>query len=231
MAKITPHTTFQPFGRLPKELRLLIWYLAITEPRTVSVQFRYNCPDAADEWEKLYDYAPTNPPPAVLHACGEARTEALKFYTQELTDGLCPRYTYINYEIDTIYVQQYHFASFLCEDRAKIRKLRLDVDESERFENVVRWQMAEMPGLKELEVVTWGNDFPFAENAYNPTFNEVLAVMEPFKRQFEKLEGWVMPTLRLSHVGIAWELKAGSAGPPEVVWEESEHGFLIFDEE
>lgn len=60
-------TTFHPFQRLPKEIRLDIWGIAS----------RDNCP--RNIWTR-YDFRPLSAPPSVLQACVEARSEGLKTF-------------------------------------------------------------------------------------------------------------------------------------------------------
>jgi hypothetical protein len=60
-------TTFHPFPRLPKEIRLEIWGIASRDnyPRNI--------------WNH-YDFRPLSAPPSVLQACVEARSEGLKTF-------------------------------------------------------------------------------------------------------------------------------------------------------
>jgi hypothetical protein len=80
---------FHLFPRLPLELRQTIWELAI-EPREVVVggQLRRRL---------------RTPIPAILIACTEAWTHLQKFYTKSFPTGTPPKFSWVNFDIDTVY--------------------------------------------------------------------------------------------------------------------------------
>ncbi|KAH7308335.1 ankyrin repeat-containing domain protein [Rhexocercosporidium sp. MPI-PUGE-AT-0058] len=89
-------TTFHPFPRLPDELRLLIWNLASAHPRTVTI---HAYPRQTQIAEYLISPSPITAP---LHTCRESRTEALTTYTKAFHYPNNPRYTFVNFHVDTI---------------------------------------------------------------------------------------------------------------------------------
>ncbi|KAM0331640.1 hypothetical protein ACHAQA_003319 [Verticillium albo-atrum] len=83
--------TFHLFPRLPAELRLRIWELAV-QPRLLVLKY---APDST------IFISPT-PPPAITHACGESRN--LGPYRKAFTtNGTC-RYAWANFDFDTIHI-------------------------------------------------------------------------------------------------------------------------------
>ena len=84
------HKKFDPFARLPSEIRQRIYELASYQPRVLEV----TCHD-----KPLCD----TPVPAVLHASSESRKYALKTYEPLVLDSVNTG-TYVNWDHDTIFV-------------------------------------------------------------------------------------------------------------------------------
>ncbi|KAH7336171.1 hypothetical protein BKA65DRAFT_552835 [Rhexocercosporidium sp. MPI-PUGE-AT-0058] len=113
--------TFPPFQRLPIELRLKIWTLAV-EPRIVHI-----------EWSRPRRQCLSPDVPALLHVSREARAEGLKIYNPAFntSDSLTP--VYINFELDTIFFRWKTFGRrpakhvlAMIEDCRRIRFLLID---------------------------------------------------------------------------------------------------------
>jgi hypothetical protein len=112
---------FEPFSRLPTELRIHIWELTVF-PRLVHIATRTS---------------PGNPPavevicvksntacPAVMQACRESRNNAR--YQKAFTYGSEPRYIWINFEYDMINCHWDEFDRYSFRDhRADVRRLRV----------------------------------------------------------------------------------------------------------
>lgn len=122
--------TFHPFPRLPLELRTMIWQMAVA-PRDVKVS------EQADHIQeggstfrstRRYFKSPT-PPPALLHACHESRSICTPFYTKAFTYGAQPRYTWVNYALDTIVVRDVEVA-LLSDEAPFIRYLTVYVEDT-----------------------------------------------------------------------------------------------------
>ncbi|TGO41044.1 hypothetical protein BHYA_0027g00210 [Botrytis hyacinthi] len=77
-------STFHPFARLPTELRLMIWKEACRDERTVTVFSSDRVLDAKFSQGHgdlpFYTFRSRNSIPGVLHANGESRFIAMKFY-------------------------------------------------------------------------------------------------------------------------------------------------------
>ncbi|KAI1079782.1 hypothetical protein F5B20DRAFT_542403 [Whalleya microplaca] len=126
-------STFHPFPRLPIELRVCIWALAV-EPRVVEVRV---VPDNSLKVQKLI--SPT-PVPAILQTCQEARN--LGLYRQafsEVTDtkvnaaaGAESRYAWLNLDIDMVSIGKTSFEAFAPVALA-IKRLRFERENSNEY--------------------------------------------------------------------------------------------------
>lgn len=85
--------TFHPFPRLPLELRRHIWEMSM-QPREIPIHLN-----------RQYCYSPTKTP-AILHSCGESRSHLQSIYTKAFKLGSQPRYIWVNFDLDTIRVDQ-----------------------------------------------------------------------------------------------------------------------------
>ncbi|RYP72591.1 hypothetical protein DL771_004086 [Monosporascus sp. 5C6A] len=90
--------TFHAFPCLPFELRQRIWELSMG-PREVAVG------------RELARRLRTLPPP-VLHACAESRSHLQRRYTKTFATGTPPRFSLVNFDIDTIYCSQGELEEF-----------------------------------------------------------------------------------------------------------------------
>jgi hypothetical protein len=90
----TSPSMFTYFAKLAPEIRLVIWRLAVLEPRILELELlghgRWKSPTPSSSIV-----------PSILQTCNESRQEALKTYHQ-LGVGV-----WINFSIDTIYVRIY----------------------------------------------------------------------------------------------------------------------------
>jgi 2EXR family len=102
-----PLTTFTCFGRLPAELRVLIWELARHGPRVVRLAWSKD-PPKAPSWSRFPELYRANyssaPIPAMLHACSESRQVALKWYQLLFGVRAAPARVYFDPETDYIRV-------------------------------------------------------------------------------------------------------------------------------
>lgn len=88
--------TFHCFGRLPTELRLMVWKYTCMTARVVEIR----C-ERRGTFERSYFRVFNNPPPAILHVNKEAREEGLNYYKSgSINDRQYP--TYLNVDTDII---------------------------------------------------------------------------------------------------------------------------------
>lgn len=126
------------FPKLPTEIRLMIWNLALPGPRVVDIRLRRR--HEATSTGKIPDvsrYVSSLDHPAMLHACSESRFVALRHYElsfeKSTTTESSPAQTYINFSIDTVWFDHLpYFPStrarayrFPASDFSKIRYLAL----------------------------------------------------------------------------------------------------------
>ncbi|KAI0020581.1 hypothetical protein F4780DRAFT_366516 [Xylariomycetidae sp. FL0641] len=100
-------SSFPLFSLLPAELRLDIWRLSC-HPRTVEV---------------LYDSqsdrcTTTATPPAVLHACHESRSEALRIYRKSFGTQTHEPKIYFCHEMDILYIPRPPFMGYDNDSRS-----------------------------------------------------------------------------------------------------------------
>lgn len=111
----------------------MIWRTALSVPRYVEVNIEY-----AEHYRLPND--PKYDPSALLYwtswdlsslpltsACSEARAVALEYYTRAFAEGSTPRYTYVNFDIDTIILHDEELFALRSSgiDRHSIKKLVL----------------------------------------------------------------------------------------------------------
>ena len=125
VTKLAPLPSFTPFQRLPKELRLEIWKIASFESRNVDVWIDKKGMNDEGTIELVSRFYSCSNVPAVLHACSESRTEALRHYSLDFgleTDKRyqdCPWFNpasyppqiYINWEADRLCLMNDFFTS------------------------------------------------------------------------------------------------------------------------
>ncbi|KAH9210626.1 hypothetical protein DL95DRAFT_465641 [Leptodontidium sp. 2 PMI_412] len=137
-----PSRAFLQFPRLPKELRLLIWAFA-SIPRILTI-----CKFFSHDKDAQYLYS-TDPPPATLHVCHESRKESP--YVASFRMGSSPRYSWVNFNVDTIQMHDYILRHIEPKEMAQIRWAILEVDDASDFE---AWAVHDVCLMSSLEVLT-----------------------------------------------------------------------------
>lgn len=138
------------------ELQLSIWRAALQEPRVVTIdlveitlQYGQIC-----NKDDILCFSARSPPPPVMSTCTDSRAEAMSVYTKAFKDGTKPRYTYINFDIDTIVMEASSLASSAPEDRMAIRHLALMVYDFMEYEEKFLWCQSGVMWMKYLEHLT-----------------------------------------------------------------------------
>lgn len=142
--RIKATATFQHFTMLPLELRQRIWELSIESRRIPVGGFPHD----------IYNEAlrpPPAPPPAVFQVHSEARSYLKRYYTKAFTTESPSRYTWINFEIDTVFLRQWAIPRFWAELRS-VRHLSIEIDDGESFylDHIIT--AADCPFLESLEL-------------------------------------------------------------------------------
>lgn len=109
----------------------MIWQFALNVPRIVLIEVLevdVRVWNEDDTFDPLYieSFVSLSPPPLTC-TCAESRALALKYYTRAFQEGTIPRYTYINFDMDTLLMmdQCAYALSPRGVDRHSIKKLLL----------------------------------------------------------------------------------------------------------
>lgn len=205
-------TTFHCFPRLPFDLRRIIWGLAVS-PRTITCAGGPKVPlpgDTSayleDPWEgahwTMYGYG-TTPPPPLLQACSESRSVAIsdRLYSAALWPAWVripqsPRYTWVNYEVDTIQLPTYLLIFLAEEDKMQIRRAVLDGGDNWKgadfFTHIyIEYDMIYMQSLQELRILTGDN-----VGEWRNAFHKLRSSLEA---QYGGKLGWAVPKITIIH--------------------------------
>lgn len=146
-------TTFDPFPRLPAELRIQIWEQAAW-PRYVPVRQR----SAQGGSSQTYTAAPV---PGVLHACRESRRHSP--YVRAFATDHPQGYTWVNFDQDRVRAEGAlplaALVGLLSAELPRIRHAAIDVREKvERYIGNGRrgYAMREFPALRSWEFILHG---------------------------------------------------------------------------
>lgn len=95
--------SFRPFPKLPVELRMSIWQLALPKTRVLTIKRKQYTRVSGSGSAKLNGFAAPAQVPTILHVNREARSEALRYY--QLSFGGCgaPATIYFDPRFDTVY--------------------------------------------------------------------------------------------------------------------------------
>ncbi|KAK2730231.1 hypothetical protein CKAH01_09617 [Colletotrichum kahawae] len=140
-------SSFHLFPLLPLEIRQRIWELSM-EPRNLPYGPKPR------PYFKISWPAPA-PIPPVLQACNESRTYLQRHYAKAFQTQKDPnRYVWVNVEIDSIYIDQYHLEDLAAtEEASSIRQLVISGQCVEHFwYNDERW-LREMNGLQTVTIL------------------------------------------------------------------------------
>ncbi|OAL50072.1 hypothetical protein IQ07DRAFT_587751 [Pyrenochaeta sp. DS3sAY3a] len=142
--------TFQPFLRLPLELRIQIWESAFVDDRILKVRIRLSS----------RDFRSPSPVPAVTRACQESRKYCS--YRKAFAVAGSPRYIWSKFDSDIIQLpgsimsRLNHISSA---ERTEIMRLRVELvredgwDESESFFHFYSHQFRYFPKLEGCDVL------------------------------------------------------------------------------
>jgi hypothetical protein len=163
-----PPRTFHPFPRLPLELRQRIWELSI-EPRTVAI--RLSDGPRPDPYEAELGLAPQHlldacaaaravanvypertPPPCLLHVCSESRSHLQRFYQKAFPVGSTPRYTWVNFDADTVCMRAADLQGFAA-DLPLTRRLILETQHPNKFRRQCLKLLSDAAALETLTIL------------------------------------------------------------------------------
>lgn len=127
----TADATFRLFPKFPFEVRKKVWIRAVF-PRTITCALGWRprwSVIAGNFQSDTYSYG-TTPPPPLLQVCTESREVAIRkrlyraaLWPRFLRIPQSPRYTWVNFELDTIRLSVHMLRQLSAADRRHIRRL------------------------------------------------------------------------------------------------------------
>jgi hypothetical protein len=147
-------TTFTLFPTLPIEIRLKIWGIVLSNPRTVAITCNKE-PYQPGKPRAAKSFTSDSPPPALLHVNRETRYEALSIYAPYLRILSSPHCTYLNLSLDTLkfadgvlpYVLRVFPAELNC-----IQTMTIETKDCAYFGHYNMDILKGMKSLRELEI-------------------------------------------------------------------------------
>src|ERR1700712_931895 len=91
---------FHLFPLLPFELRIKVYELVLSSPRTVVISCQREKIQGTRQF--IEKFVSKTAVPALLHTTHESRIEGLRIYTPAFKTDTSPNYTYISFEKDTV---------------------------------------------------------------------------------------------------------------------------------
>lgn len=187
-----PLTQFHPFPSLPYELRLKIYSLLLTSPRTLPITAQKGTITPTRR-RYLKSYTTPTPIPPLLHTCHESRLEALTHYRALFHTPHSPSYIYANFDRDTIQLAD-GVLSYLGGDELRgIRRLVVDVEDSAYFGHYHLETIMRMEGLSDLELVARGEDL----NTWQPEGHFLRGIWRDLREGRKRRKDWWCPRVRL----------------------------------
>lgn len=146
---------FHLFELLPLELRHRVWELSM-EPRRVPVgRFRPVVTGSSPPPRPPRIAPPRIAPPAVLHVCAESRSYLQRYYLRAFAETSPPRYTLINFDMDTVCTRQETVLDLYENFRAdffRIKHLSVDTNDCDYFHDHIVSHCEWLPLLQALEI-------------------------------------------------------------------------------
>ncbi|KAE9367440.1 hypothetical protein N431DRAFT_561418 [Stipitochalara longipes BDJ] len=184
--------TFTLFPSLPFELRLKIWDLALSEPRTVTISCHREKLDRDRRFAKAF--TSLTPPPPLLHVNRESRFEALSRYLPFFKTETSEVYTYISFSQDTIKCADSVLEYMPRHEVSHIERLVLEVRDAEYFGHFHMDVVKKMERLQELELLAAPGEIDYM---WSRNERYVGTLMGNFHEKRFEDPGWRCPRMRI----------------------------------
>ncbi|KAL3470357.1 hypothetical protein BJX99DRAFT_251271 [Aspergillus californicus] len=139
--------TFHQFPRFPFDIRVRIWELAV-EPRTIEVRIKKEYGTRGE----VLGVTTSTPVPAILHACQEARNQAL-YQAVNFHPANAPRCIWLNFAIDMISIGDTYFDDIESSTQVLIRRLRFERRNDESFFHVDSQELRNFSNAEQIHVI------------------------------------------------------------------------------
>ncbi|KAH8805681.1 hypothetical protein F5884DRAFT_455405 [Xylogone sp. PMI_703] len=198
---------FHKFPLLPSELRLKIWHVALTVPRTVDINLKRSVRPSTGQ-RSAQSFNTTTPIPALLHTCRESRLEGLTIYKPLFTTRQSENFIYISLTSDVIQVPANVISYFGKDECREIRSLTVHVKDLGYFGYYNMDTLMTMSALKELTLLVesvvgtlWDVE-RWVKNGYH--------YLEPLMKDFREASianpTWERPTVHIMDAKTGEEL-------------------------
>ena len=227
-------TTFPQFSKLPKELQLLVWEIAVAEPQTLTIKHGLK-----QDWWKMRRTVTESvedvlccraeyKTPGFLHACHESRKAGLKLYRPAFEAQL-GHPVYFNFENNLLYIKNWVAGFYFIEFTPKfgvspneiqsIRRLSVRLME-EVDEETLEFICSSFPGLHDLWIrepnhafrKLPANSLPVTRTPQDAfelwDFLEKF-ILDEINDKYDELLDWSPPTVRIGKEE-EWERAATS---------------------
>ncbi|KFZ20495.1 hypothetical protein V502_03172 [Pseudogymnoascus sp. VKM F-4520 (FW-2644)] len=223
MTSSSPTTSFEPFPRLPVELRLEIWYFALISYPAQTFRLKTRKIWKPHKYH-ITTIRATAPQPALAHANQEARLEALEHFSQIPTtrvsntssaqnyppDHKC---ALVNFSIDVFTVERIlDIPYYSLESLKQIQLLRAVVKDLLFFgQDLQDSYLSQVDALREVEfTVLEGQD------SREHLEEGVERMVDSFDWVRKKKPNWIFPKVKIVEDGVVLRVYEGGAWTGEV---------------
>jgi hypothetical protein len=211
-------SSFHLFPKLPSELRIKVWNLALSFPRVVTVSCLREREQSDSTRRFTKAFVSRTPVPALLHTCRESRLEGFLTYEPMFKSDRSPSYTYVSIEHDTIHAEDSMLVFMGKVEGARLQRMIIDVKEAAYFGHFYMDVLMRMAKLKELELRVVEEKIPWMEDR-----NFVDGLIGDFEQARVNTPMWVCPRVRILNKNTGEELTVipGGTAPRELIedWE------------
>ncbi|PBP17508.1 hypothetical protein BUE80_DR011278 [Diplocarpon rosae] len=197
---MTPLADFHLFPKLPSELRLKIWGLALRHPRVVHVTCRKGLKPQRTPKRFVEAFLSLTPGPAILAACAESRFEALSTYGTYFQTEQAPAGLSLALDRDTVRCRDDLLEHFGPRELGAVEHLALDVADAGYFGHFQMSILATMARLTALDLYTDEGD----RTSWRGGNRRMLTA--DFEGARKNDPGWACPRVRILHRDTGTEM-------------------------
>lgn len=205
---------FHLFPALPMELRLKIWAMALSNPRTVHLSCKKS------EWHKrtpevgrkIESFSSIPGVPALLHVNRESRHEALNYYTSCF---ITPRSElYINFAHDIVRFPDNMLVSIPRKELESITHVVLEVKDKAYFGHFNMETVKKMSNCKEMKLMVPSGAIYLADTVRDP----LAPLIGSFEDAMREDPGWECPRILIFDKDSGEELSVLEGGASIPGW-------------